>query len=375
METALGKLPEVAAFLDSAPDAMIVANRDGFIVLANAQAEKLFGYSRERLLGEKVEMLLPERYRGNHPQHRERFAADPRVRPMGANLDLFGRRADGTEFPVEISLSPLHVADQVLVSSAIRDITERKRFQQALQDKNAELARAHEAKDRFLATMSHELRTPLNAILGFTGTLLMKLPGPLNTDQEKQLRTVQSSAKHLLALINDLLDLAKIESGKVQLRLEPTEYCSVLEEVAGSLRPLAESKGLQLRLSLPRTETIVRTDRRALSQIILNMVNNAIKFTEHGSVNLVLLSRQMDGREMVELSVQDTGVGIRTEDQTKLFAAFTQVDAGASRTREGTGLGLYLSHKLADLLGGTVRVQSEFGKGSTFTLLLPAEGA
>src|SRR5260221_926119 len=231
---------------------------------------------------------------------------------------------------------------------------------------------ANRTKSEFLANMSHELRTPLNAIIGFTGTLLMKLPGPLNADQEKQLTTVQASGKHLLALINDLLDIAKINAGKVELRREPTACRAVIEEAITTLRPMAEAKGLELTFSRAKDEMLVQTDRRALSQIVINLVNNAIKFTDSGGVRVDLARRREDGKAVVEISVADTGIGIREEDQPKLFAAFARVDAGTGRSYEGTGLGLHLSQKLAALLDGSISLSSEYRKGSTFTLRLDA---
>jgi protein-histidine pros-kinase len=215
--------------------------------------------------------------------------------------------------------------------------------------------------------MSHELRTPLNAIIGFTGTLLMKLPGPLTADQDKQLRIVQNSGRHLLALINDLLDLAKIEAGKVELHLEPLQVRSILEEVVATLTPQAQEKGLELQATLPPPELSMPLDARVLRQIVINLVNNAIKFTTRGGVRIGF--EHEPGRS-VAIHVEDTGRGIRDEDQHKLFEAFARLETAGAQRQEGTGLGLHLSQKLAHLLGGRIDFRSEYGKGSTFTLLL-----
>ncbi len=257
------------------------------------------------------------------------------------------------------------------LGAGFNSMAERIEAQATALQKARDLAQtANRTKSEFLANMSHELRTPLNAIIGFTGTLLMKLPGPLNADQEKQLRTVQTGAKHLLALINDLLDLAKIEAGKVEVNLVASDCREVVNEVAASLRPQAEAKGLEFTVSVPRVLTL-RTDRRALSQIVINLANNAIKFTERGSVRIRAERREENGHRALEITVEDTGIGLHPEDQAKLFAAFSQVEAKTGPSLEGTGLGLHLSQKLAEALGGRIELESEYGRGSTFTLVLP----
>src|SRR5450830_1396284 len=239
--------------------------------------------------------------------------------------------------------------------------------------KNIELAEASRMKSAFIANMSHELRTPLNAIIGFTGTLLMKLPGPLVPDQERQLSTIRSSARHLLSLINDILDMAKIEAGKVTLSIETVQCQNLVNEVAETLRPLATQKGLALEVRLEAQPVSLDTDRRALTQILINLANNAIKFTEKGTVRISLaLGTRDDGSRTVEFSVADSGAGIRAEDQAKLFQAFSQLDSTSTRHAEGAGLGLYLCQNLTNVLGGSLYFTSEFGKGSVFTLAMKA---
>ena len=236
--------------------------------------------------------------------------------------------------------------------------------------KNLELAEASRMKSAFIANMSHELRTPLNAIIGFTGALLMKLPGPLTVDQDKQLNTIRTSARHLLSLINDILDVAKIEAGKVTLVLERVQCQDLIGQTADSLRPLVAQKGLQLSVELPEEAVVIDSDRRALTQIIINLLNNAIKFTDSGTVTVLLAQKMEQGQLLTEFSVADTGNGIKPEDQPKLFQAFSQLDSTSTRHVEGAGLGLYLCQNLANLLGGKLSFTSEFGKGSVFTLTL-----
>jgi signal transduction histidine kinase len=240
---------------------------------------------------------------------------------------------------------------------------------QQLHMKNIELETANAAGDFFMSSMSHELRTPLNAIIGFTSVLLMKLAGLLAPDQEKQLKTVQASGKHLLSLVNDLLDLAKLKSGKVEVQLQAVSCQNVLAEVVSALKPLAEAKAIGFEVSFPEQPVEVRTDPRSLRQIVFNLGSNAIKFTAKGSVRLELTRTSGGDPALAAVHVLDTGMGIRLEDQGRLFQAFERMNP-ESRV-EGTGLGLHLCEKLANLIGGRIEFESQFGLGSRFTLLIP----
>ena len=361
------------SLLESMPDAIIMANAAGRVVLANRMAETLFGYVHGALRGVVLETLMPLRFRGSHMAHRSGYIDTPLTRPMGIGRDLYGLRSDGVEFPVEISLSPIVTEEGTLIMSAIRDISERKRTELALQENNVELAKANAAKDRFLAGMSHELRTPLNAIIGFTGTMLMKLPGPINDEQNKQLNMVQASARHLLSMINDLLDLTRIESGTVALERTSLRCRALIDEVLSAFAPQVRQKRLELTVLDATGDVSLHTDRRALQQILMSLIENAIRLSENGKVLISLDLAALNQRSGIAISIGDTGAGRRPDERGALFQAFSQLDAGALRQFEEGGVGLHLSQKLAALLGGEILFDSEYGAGSVFTLLLPLD--
>ena len=258
------------------------------------------------------------------------------------------------------------------------DISELKAAQRRLSDQhglmlqtNAQLQQANQVKSEFLANMSHELRTPLNAVLGFTGTLLMELPGPLNPEQKKQLEIVRTSGRHLLELINEILDLSKIESGMIEISVREFNCQDLITEVGHSLTPLACEKAISLSLDLPDETIKIRSDMRLIKQILINLIGNAIKFTEAGGVTVRLTVPHALDADHVTIDVIDTGIGIEDTDFSKLFLPFTQLESGLTRRFEGTGLGLNLSKKYADLLSAKLLVRSIPGEGTTFSLQLP----
>jgi protein-histidine pros-kinase len=357
--------------LESTPDAIIMANQTGRIVLANSQAETLFGYERGEMLGLLVDVLLPSRYRGSHIAQRSGHFGETRTLSMGADPELYALRKDGSEFPVEISLSPLQTEGGTLVMSAIRDITYRKGIESALQKKNVELERANQAKDRFLASMSHELRTPLNGIIGFAEFLSDGKPGPLNDKQKEYLGDILSSGRHLLHLINDMLDLVKIQAGRADLALERFSIRDAINEVCTGVHPLAVSKAIELTVNVGDGIEFVTLDQQRFKQILYNLLSNALKFTdEHGHVGTDVT---VVDTERFRLVVSDDGIGIRAEDIGRLFSEFEQLETGTARRFGGTGLGLALTRKLVELHGGKIGVESEFGKGSSFAVVLPLE--
>jgi PAS domain S-box-containing protein len=484
--------------LDTAPDAMIVVGADGRIAFANAETERLFGYRREELVGQPLEILIPERFRGTHGRHMQRFFDTPTRRGMGSGLELFGRQRDGRELPIEVSLSPVHSLEGTSVCAAIRDITERKRMESVarisgdrlrtavesmqdalalfdaddrlvlcnspylhilgdlpreevvgrsypelldvwmktlvfpseeareefravrlasrrhpegafdvrtrlgrslrVQDRRSEdggivktvwdltddvliaaelrearavAEAASEAKSEFLSSMSHELRTPLNAILGFAQLLGRDRKEPLSERHRERVAQILRGGEHLLRLIDDILDLSRIEAGHVSISTETVSVAEVLEEVRTTLEPTAARGDVTLSVTsgaFPR----VRVDRTRFVQIVMNFTTNAIKYNHPGGS--VKVSASLAGDGMVRVSVSDTGMGIPVDKQEKLFQPFQRAGQETGPI-EGTGIGLVISKRLAELMGGRVGFRSAPGAGSDFWVELPAETA
>lgn len=481
--------------VDAAPDGVVVCDHGGHIVLVNRQAETMFGYSRSELVGKRIEELIPDRYRRNHPEHLRNYVDAPKSRPMGSGLELFGRRRDGTEFPVEISLSPIRTGDASVVSAAIRDVSDRKRIEAEARRANAylisavdsiqdafalydeedrvvlvnstfrarigatskgpvvgkrfvdlvdellasgtfetsneaelrerwlayhqvpsgtfelqtkdgrtlrvvdqptaehgtvslildvtedrlradELRRARElaeaasaAKSEFLASMSHELRTPLNAILGFAQLLQRDRKEPLSGRQLERIEHVLRGGEHLLRLIDEVLDLSRIEAGNVTISAEPVDLDEVIKEVASTLEPIAQRHNVTLvhgHGSVPGLRVLA--DRTRLTQILMNFGSNAIKYNKAGGNVTFKVTRDTDAR----VSVIDNGIGIPVDKRAKIFEPFHRAGQETGPI-QGTGIGLAISKRLAELMRGRVGFATESEKGSEFWVDVPLD--
>jgi len=371
--------------LEAAPDAIIEVDAQGNIVLMNAATEQIFGYSREELLGKTVDALVPQEVRDRHVHHRSNYAELPVRRPMGTGLHLQGQRKDGSRFPVEISLSPVKSAEGFRVSAIIRDVTDRQKADndfremqrqltselssanRELEIRSREAEEANRLKSEFLASISHELRSPLHTIIGFSELLSEELEGPLNDKQKRFVDHIHRDSFHLLELINDILDLSKIEAGKLDLHLEVFNALDAVHEVFHSIAPVADAKKILLELKSCPALT-VHADRIRLKQILLNLLSNAVKFTPENGIVSVDCS---DQNGVASFCVSDTGLGIPKQEHQTIFNKFYQVGSTTKGVREGTGLGLAITKHLVEEHGGRIWVESEPGRGSRFTFTLP----
>lgn len=365
---------------EHAPDGILEVDAEGKIVIANRAAEEMFGVSRQELVGSPIEILIPAAHRTRHPSHRRNFFEQGKARPMGQGLELNALRQDGTEFPVEISLSPIRTDDGMLVVVAVRDVSERrhaerrmKHLQESylaeLEARKMEAERLNQLKSEFLASVSHELRTPLHTIIGFTDLLKEDPHQTLSIRQMRFVENIERDSAQLLALINDVLDLSRIEAGGLLIRPELMNLRSALAESIESVRSSAENKMLSLDLDCSDVICIT-ADPTRLRQILVNLLSNAIKFTPaQGSVSVIAVPEG----PIVRISVKDTGIGITEAEQQHIFEKFYQVGVTTGGNREGTGLGLAICQHLVALQGGHLTVASQLGEGSIFSFSLPQE--
>ena len=354
-------------FLEAAPDAVVIATPDGKIDQINAQTERLFGYGRDELIGQPVEMLMPARFRRRHAQHREAYSAGPSTRPMGTGLDLCGLRKNGEEFPIEISLSPLPTEEGVLAASIIRDITAHRKLEEDLRQGKRDLEQAQRHKDEFLATLAHELRNPLAPIRNAVECLGMA--GLTQPDLEEARDVIARQLSQMVRLVDDLLDVSRIGRNKLELRKERVELAAVVECALESSRSLIQQCGHALTVSLPPVPVSIVADPTRLGQVILNLLNNAAKYTERGGH--IRLTAERRGGDVV-VSVRDNGVGISPEMLPHVFDLFTQVDRSLERSQGGLGIGLTLVRRLVEMHGGSVEARSGGpGAGSEFVVRLP----
>jgi len=364
---------QLRLIFDTAMDAVITMNAEGRITNWNCEAEKTFGWTAEQALGRRLyEIILPQRLQNEHETRLHRFLETGNGEAWRHRREVIALHRDGHEFPAELATSPVEFGGQWIFSNFVRDISENKRAQEELLNAKRAAENANRAKSMFLANMSHELRTPLNAIIGYSEMLEEETEELGKDTVVDDLRKIQSAGKHLLALINDILDLSKIEAGKMGLNLETFPVAQMIEEITSTVQPSSEKNSNTLHVDVAQAVGEMCADLTKVRQILLNLLSNACKFTDHGQISLRISRKTIQHRDCLEFEVRDTGIGITEEQQQNLFREFSQADSSIVRKYGGTGLGLAITRRFAQLMQGTIKVQSQFGQGSTFTVLLPA---
>ena len=352
---------------ESANDAVIAADGEGLILSWNRAAEEIFGYEEDEVLGKDLTLLMPERYRKRHHKGIKRYREGGKSRVVGGTAEFEGLRKNGTEFPLELSLGSWQTDNEVYYSGVLRDVSERKRAEEELLEAKHDAEVANDAKSQFLANMSHELRTPLNAIIGYTELIADGIYGDLPKEAGEVVGRVEHNARHLLGMINDVLDLSKIEAGHLVLSINDYSLQDVIDTVIAAVGSLASEKSLELKTAVAPNLPVGKGDEHRISQVLLNLMGNAIKFTDSGDITIE--ASKSNGEFVV--AVTDSGVGISEEEQRAIFEEFQQADSTSTRERGGTGLGLAISKRIIELHGGEIRVESKPGQGSRFSFTLP----
>lgn len=371
------------AIVETAVDGIITISSEGIIESVNSAAERTFGYQASQMVGQNVKMLMPEPYASEHDGYLRRYGLTGIKKIIGVGREVVGKRHDSSTFPMELSISEVKVGDRRMFTGIVRDISERKRIEHemvhyartvefnnsVLKENQQAVEAAAAAKSTFLAHMSHEIRTPMTAILGFAELLIKESESEQSPEWRRStIGSIIHNGEHLLALINDILDLSKIEAGKMTVEDRPTDLPELLLDVVDLMRVRADAKQVSLRVEAETAlPSRVLTDPTRLRQVLINIVGNAIKFTSRGGVRMVC---RVEGAEL-QVDVVDTGRGLSSEQGAKLFEPFTQADSSTTREYGGSGLGLAISRRLATLLGGQVTLlSSRLGHGSTFRISL-----
>ncbi len=359
---------------ESVTEGITVTDLNGVIIAASGRILEIHGVgSKDEILGKSALEFIAQHDHQRAMLNIQKALEEGSVR----NIEYSLLKTDGSQFPGELSTSVLKdpSGNPVGFIAITRDITERKQAEEVkkyieqLEQEKVRLQEVDRLKSVFLASVGHELRTPLNSIIGFTSRVLQGMAGEVNEEQRKQLSIVKNSTSNLLSLINDILDISKIEAGKTELSLEEFSLNDVVGEVVETLSPTVSEKGLELLTEVPEG-IILFSDRRRVKQVLMNLASNAVEFTDQGSVKI---AARVPGDGNLEIRVIDTGIGIRKEDMDKLFQPFQQIYVSPTKKYEGTGLGLYLCKKLTDLLGGDISVRSEYGRRSEFTITMPLQ--
>lgn len=348
--------------VENAGDAIVPTDREDRILTWNRAAEVIFGHSKEEAIGKKLDMLLPP----GHLRELEEIRNKVQLAGLIRNLEVRRKRKDGAIIDVALAVSPIKDKDNNVIGFLYlaKDITEKQRYQQRLKELD-------KMKSDFVSNVSHELRTPLTAVKGSVDNMLDGLTGLLNEKQSRYLTRIKSNADRLTRLINDILDLSRIEAGKIDLQAAVLPLVALAKEVAEGLRPIAVDKLISLEVASPDARVTAWADRDKVIQVLMNLIGNAVKFTPtHGKVSVAI---ERNGNEWVQTSVADTGPGIPLEEANKIFDKFYQIAQAGKQKARGTGLGLAISKALVEMHGGRIWVESEVGSGSTFFFTLPAQ--
>ncbi|RMH52990.1 MAG: response regulator [Zetaproteobacteria bacterium] len=359
---------ELRAVVDTIIDGVITIGEDGIIHDCNPAALRIFGYRYDELIGQNVSLLMPEPYRSGHDGYIQRYLDEGKPRIIGFGREVTGLRKDGSTFPLELSVGEAATADGRRFVGIVRDVTRRHRYEERLRQARRAAQQANREKSDLLAAMSHELRTPLNSVIGFSGILLKGMAGPLNDEQRRQLQFIHDSGSRLLRMINDILDVSRIEAGRMTLHPAPCLLQEIVRQAVDTIRPQADARNITIACELPREEIHAVQDGDRLRQVLINLLGNAVKFSGEGG--RVEVGMECAGGNVL-CHVRDQGIGMDREQLDRIFDPFVRVEEGKHAAVPGSGLGLALCRNFIELMGGTIRAESTPGEGSCFTLRFP----